>query len=98
MAPVRKICYPEGNFRRSERLRHQPEALADSHARLFPHELLDVIRPAGAAARGAAGFPATERVDAGPRARRGAGPAIHVGDACLDAVEKSLNLAIVLGK
>src|SRR5439155_4770132 len=65
---------------------------------LLAHELLHVVRAAGAATGGAARLPAAERVDAGPRAGRRAGAAIGVGDAGLDAVEELFDLALVLGE
>src|SRR5579871_3572367 len=43
---------------------------SDPYPRLLAHELLNIIRTAGAAARRPARLPAAERVDARPRAGR----------------------------
>src|SRR5207248_734409 len=69
---------------------------ADPHAALLAHELLDVIRPAGAASGRSARFPSAERIDAGPRAGRRARTPVRVRHAGLDAVEELLDLAVVL--
>src|SRR5262245_14156096 len=73
-------------------------ASPDTDAALLPHELLNVVRPAGTAASRSAGLPAAEGIDSGPGARRGAGLPVRVGDAGLDAIEEPLDLAIVLRK
>src|SRR5437899_658423 len=74
------------------------ERLSNPHAALLAHELLDVVRPAGATAGRAARLPAAKRVDAGPRAGRRPGAAVRIGDARLDSIEELLNLAIVFGE
>lgn len=62
----------------------QPDELSGllhDRAALLAHELLHIIRAAGAFAGAPTPLPAAERVHAGPRAGRGAAAAIRVGDA-----------------
>src|SRR5207247_4275933 len=70
--------------------------LPDADPALLAHELLHVVRTPRAAARRAARFPAAERIDAGPRAGRCAGPAVRVEHAGLHLIEELLDLLVVL--
>ena len=76
--------------------RRAASASVDDRVALLAHELRDVVhRQPGLAGR-AAPLPATERLDARPRAGRRAGAAVDVQDAGLDAVEELLDLGLVL--
>src|SRR5262249_37805682 len=68
---------------------------SNAYPRLLAHELLHVVGAACAPAGGSAGLPSAERIDAGPRAGRGTGAPVHIGDASLDAIEEPRDLALV---
>src|SRR6185436_7531634 len=68
---------------------------ADERPALLAHELGDIVRSARGLSGRAAPLPAAERVDAGPCAGGGAGAAVDVDDARLDAVQELLDLLVV---
>ena len=94
--PPTRRCWPRSARAATGCVARLASSLVDDGVALLAQELGDVVhRQAGLAGR-AAPLPATERLDARPRAGRRAGAAVDVQDAGLDAVEEALDLGRVL--
>src|SRR5262245_16222240 len=79
------------------RLARASSSALDDRLALLAEVLLDVVEAAAGLAGGAGALPSAERLHAGPGAGGGAGLAVHVHHAGLDASQELVDLGPVLG-